>query len=55
MSIRDFLTNGSVDVMEPLAEIAESLSSNGEDEQTIQKLLYNILLELKKSSTKESN
>ena len=55
MSIRDFLANGSVDVMEPLAEIAESLSSNGEDEQTIQKLLYNILLELKKSSTKESN
>lgn len=55
MSIRDFLANGSVDVMEPLAEIAESLSSNGEDEQTIQKSLYNILLELKKSSTKGSN
>ena len=55
MSIREFLANGSVDVMEPLAEIAESLSSNGEDEQTIQKSLYNILVELKKSSPKESN
>lgn len=55
MSIREFLANGSVDVMEPLAEIAVSLSSNGEDEQTIQKSLYNILVELKKSSPKESN
>lgn len=55
MSIRDFLANGSVDVMEPLAEIAESLSSEGKDEQTIQKSIYNILLELKESSTKESN
>ena len=55
MSIREFLANGSVNVMEPLAEIAESLSSNGEDEQTIQKSLYNILVELKKSSPKESN
>lgn len=52
MSIRDFLANGSVDVMEPLVEIAESLSSNGEEEQTIQKSLYNILMELKKSSAK---
>ena len=44
MSIREFLANGSVNVMEPLAEIAESLSSNGEDEQTIQKSLYRISL-----------
>lgn len=50
MSIREFLANGSVNVMEPLAEIAESLSSNGEDEQTIQKSLYRISLNQNQSS-----
>lgn len=52
MSLREFLANGSVDVMEPLAEIAESLTSNGEDEQTIQKSLYNICKTLNDKSNK---
>ena len=54
MSIREFLANGSVNVMEPLAEIAESLSSNGEDEQTIQKSLYRISMNQHQPSANKS-
>lgn len=52
MSIREFLANGSMDVLDPLMEIAESLSSNGEDEQKVQRSLYNISKNLCVSTNK---